>query len=232
MAVSFVPTQLSGCVLWLRADLGVTLDGSNNVSQWSDQSSSGNNYAQGTSGNRPAWNATGNARGTGPAIVFTNNNELLTRTSSPLGASTFTLFLVLKIASASGGTIADFGDTGGQGWGVDTNASKRNVTVNFATTDNLVADGAAQTTSWEEQTWGRDGTNWTLSVNGASQSLLASTSSPSVMNASSILGDRSFTAGTNPYAGRMDEVIGYSRRLSATEQAQVEAYIRARTAIW
>lgn len=49
---NFKPTNISGCVLWLRADLGKTLNGST-VSQWNDQSSSGNNASQGTAANQP-----------------------------------------------------------------------------------------------------------------------------------------------------------------------------------
>lgn len=39
----FLPTQLSGCVLWLRADLGITKDGSDFTSAWVDQSGNGYN---------------------------------------------------------------------------------------------------------------------------------------------------------------------------------------------
>ena len=42
---AFVPTQLSGCQLWLRADEGVTLS-SGLVSAWADQSGNGNNASQ------------------------------------------------------------------------------------------------------------------------------------------------------------------------------------------
>jgi hypothetical protein len=41
----FVPTQISGCVLWLRSDLGLTLSGQS-VSGWADQSGKGNNASQ------------------------------------------------------------------------------------------------------------------------------------------------------------------------------------------
>jgi hypothetical protein len=43
----FIPPLLPGCVLWLRADLGVTLN-AGNVSAWADQSGLGNNFVQGT----------------------------------------------------------------------------------------------------------------------------------------------------------------------------------------
>jgi hypothetical protein len=44
---------------YIRADLGVTKDGSNRVSAWSDQHSSAKHYAQGTAANQPLYLATG-----------------------------------------------------------------------------------------------------------------------------------------------------------------------------
>jgi hypothetical protein len=43
-AAPFNPASISGLKLWLKADAGVTVDGSNRVTQWSDQSVSGYNF--------------------------------------------------------------------------------------------------------------------------------------------------------------------------------------------
>jgi len=57
---SFSPVSLGGVVLWLRADLGVTVNGSNEVTAWADQSGLGDSgriwTPPGT--DKPAWNAT------------------------------------------------------------------------------------------------------------------------------------------------------------------------------
>jgi hypothetical protein len=50
--IAFTPGGLSGVGLWLRSDLGVT--NSSGVSAWVDQTGTGNNGAQATSGSRPA----------------------------------------------------------------------------------------------------------------------------------------------------------------------------------
>ena len=42
----FDPSQLSGLKLWLKADTGVTVDGSGNVSSWADQSGNNNTAYQ------------------------------------------------------------------------------------------------------------------------------------------------------------------------------------------
>lgn len=46
-ADSFVPPHLSGCALWLRADMGIILSSGANVSTWADQSGSGNTATAG-----------------------------------------------------------------------------------------------------------------------------------------------------------------------------------------
>lgn len=42
-AQAFVPTDISGCKLWVSADYGVTYNNNNNVSSWSDRSGNANN---------------------------------------------------------------------------------------------------------------------------------------------------------------------------------------------
>ena len=53
----FSPTKISSLALWLdAADAAtITLDGSNNVSQWNDKSGNGRHAAQGTTLNRPGY---------------------------------------------------------------------------------------------------------------------------------------------------------------------------------
>lgn len=62
---SWLPTDLGASLaLWLRSDLGITLNGGN-VSAWADQSSNARHFTQGTAGAQPTYD-TGGAR---PAVV-------------------------------------------------------------------------------------------------------------------------------------------------------------------
>lgn len=65
--VDFAPTQLSGCVLWLRADLGITI--ATGVSQWLDQKS-GLSFAQGTGSKQPTYNTASTAFGGRATMTF------------------------------------------------------------------------------------------------------------------------------------------------------------------
>jgi hypothetical protein len=223
----FRPSNLPGCVLWLRADLGITV--ATGVSTWADQSGNGNNFTQGTGANQPGLAATGNARGTGPALTFNGTTQFLANGSAILGPSNFSLFMVMKTTAPAGANFAaGFGSTtSGGGWTPNVAGSTREVT---ALTIGNIADGTG-TSNWEEWSVLRDSTTWTMSVNGASQSLTGNTTNVAAQQAGSSVG-ASGSSGINFWTGSIDEVIGYSRKLSAAEQSQIEAYIRARTAIW
>lgn len=55
MMGGFSPRSIQGLALWLEADRGITLDGSNNVSAWADQSGNVRHASQATPAYRPAY---------------------------------------------------------------------------------------------------------------------------------------------------------------------------------
>lgn len=75
---SFSPTGIPGLALWLDASdaATITLDGSNNVSQWSDKSGNARNAAQASTTLRPGYLTSGiNGR---PALVGDGVDDLMT----------------------------------------------------------------------------------------------------------------------------------------------------------
>lgn len=66
----WVPTALgSSLALWLRADLGVTLNGAT-VSAWADQSGNGRHATQGTAGKQPTYVASTTGLNNQPSLLF------------------------------------------------------------------------------------------------------------------------------------------------------------------
>lgn len=59
---SFSPASIAGLTLWLEADSGIVLNGSN-VSQWTDKSGNGANASQATAGSQPVYTASGGPNG-------------------------------------------------------------------------------------------------------------------------------------------------------------------------
>lgn len=100
---AWTPLQLgSSLALWLRADLGVTLNGAT-VSAWADQSGNGRHATQGTAARQPTYNATG--IGARQSIDFSASTWLTPTMASAAGD--FTIFIVHLpdgITGTGGGT--------------------------------------------------------------------------------------------------------------------------------
>ncbi len=97
---AFSPQKLPGLLLWLRADQGVTLSGSN-VTSWSDISGNGNGVSQGTGANQPVFNATG-LNGC-PAIDFTGSKWLENTVNNLVAANS--AYSVLAVAKNGSGAL-------------------------------------------------------------------------------------------------------------------------------
>src|SRR4051812_22197693 len=98
----FSPSSISGLQLWLKADSGVILDGSNRVMEWDDISGNNNNFTQGFIPNRP--DTISNSLLNKKALQFTSgktliNSTLLNGTSFP--SSSASLFVVWGINGIS-----------------------------------------------------------------------------------------------------------------------------------
>lgn len=106
------PGEISGLQAWYRADLGVTKDGSDLVSQWDDQGPGG--YDLTSSGSsRPLWKAS-QVNGQ-DAIEFDGSDDEMVNAAAGFDiAQPFHVFLILKNVSwTSGGIIIEFGTAGG-----------------------------------------------------------------------------------------------------------------------
>lgn len=93
----FNPSTVSNLKLWLRADRGVTLNGST-VSNWADQSGNNNHATQATAGNQPTFLA--NSINTNlPSIQFDGVDDFMSLTSLIGNNGTpqdHTVFVVMK----------------------------------------------------------------------------------------------------------------------------------------
>ena len=113
---SFVPTDISGCALWLDgSDSAYVLNGSDaacadgdGVKTWQDRSGNLRHFTQATSGSRPTYKTS----------IINSKNVVrfsvsdLSKTSMPsLSSSTF--FLVMKSSSTPSQYILDFGEING-----------------------------------------------------------------------------------------------------------------------
>jgi hypothetical protein len=104
--VTNIPLTVAGCKLWLRGDLGITLNGGN-VSAWADQSGQGNNAVQASAPNQPAFAAS--AIGGMPGVTFGPNLSLGGTSNLVAASSARTVFVVEKAnAGSEGGSLLVF----------------------------------------------------------------------------------------------------------------------------
>jgi hypothetical protein len=112
----FDPSQLSGLKLWLKADTGVTVDGSGNVSSWADQSGNNNTAYQSDPTKYPVFSAAYSVNGV-PAVVG-QNDQFLQLTQNFAGQHSSTPFTVIWVGTktnSTAGTTAAEALTGGGG---------------------------------------------------------------------------------------------------------------------
>jgi hypothetical protein len=89
-----------GAAQWLEADVGVTTDGSGNVTNWADQSGNGHDATQSDSSVRPAFISNG-LNGL-PVIRFNGAGDFLGITGQVLTSQQFTIMAVVNDTRGSG----------------------------------------------------------------------------------------------------------------------------------
>lgn len=94
LSSGILPTDLSGLVLWLRGDLGITLNGSD-VAYWADQGPAGYDFQQLTPANQPSYTVAG--LDNNPIVTFiAANSESMNAVIGDLNESTWHIFGVLN----------------------------------------------------------------------------------------------------------------------------------------
>lgn len=221
----FNPKKLSGLVIWLKADAGITLNGSN-VSDWADQSVNGNNLTQAGATKQPAFVASGingkaSVRGDG-------SNDVLASSGNVWPTTSLSLFAVL--ATRAGSTGEFFCDPGVGG------DSRHHFYAGTETSIQRFSTGPTQTLTSQTgtiitytATGTGAGSSESMYLNGGSVSTVANARPASANRILNIFG-----VGTTPLLPRsfdLSEFIIYDRVLGASELQKVHNYLRGRYGI-
>ena len=241
------PIPTAGLQLWLKADAGVTLNGSK-VSRWSDQSGN-NNDAIEQDGDRQPLLVRDCLNGK-PTIRFDGVNDRLGLTGSKL-MTQISLFIVFKMDSGALDYVpVAFGDMDADGrvWGLyrDNGYSSDTIYIfaGFNRGARAIARHCAAFGLWHSISVVTNGVTWstTLRVNGRDAKM---TYDPINLSISVPLGNPTGT-GTGGIAGGdalrppfgriaskcdVAEVILYDTVLSDLERRSVEQYLAARYAL-
>jgi len=226
----FVPTQLQNCSLWLRGDLGITLNGGN-VSGWADQSGNNNNAAQANSANQPPYVAT--AMNGQPALKGDGANYWMKTSSFSLGAQA-TLIAVVQCLEAPGTQwyrrILEHNYAATYYLGTDSTGNQYKLIVDDSTAPFGTANGGTLVVGPPNVivTGTYLAPTGTIYINGAaaahdSTSFTTPTPTSFPMYVMAQLG-----GAANFWHGYLAEVIVYNRALSASELSLVHRYLGAR----
>jgi len=219
----FLPSSLGGLSLWLKADAGVTLNGSY-VTSWTDQSVNGVVFTKDIQNEPTYLSSFVNGK---PAIEFiVDNNTGLNNTS--FGLTGFTFFSVTKQKPTNTGRIFSsyFGNVLIGTWG---NYSNRFYGDNQ---NGWLAEGTQTSTDFLITTAFSDAdTSFDFSQNGVSQSSGASNSTV-ILNGISIGGGIWNGGNEEASDSYVCEIVIYNRTLTLTERQQVETYLNQKYQIY
>jgi hypothetical protein len=231
----FAPAQLPGCVLWLRADLGVTLDtvGTGNVQQWNDQGPTGDsnkNLMQAVAADRPLYK---------PSDPNYNNQATFTLTHSPGLNMTSAIWATNVVQPNTWVFVAhNTGSHANSEYLMDGNDINHAQSSGLATTPAASIFAGTQfvlyNTAWSSPSvmlgeWNGSSSNiFFNNLTGAAQAsgtvgTGASTSQDSMTFASQF-------GGVNYWDGSVAEIIGFSGILSAAQKLQLRQYLNGRYA--
>lgn len=232
-AFDFKPTDFSGCVLWLRSDVGVSRDEAGNVSSWADQSPAGSHFTQPTANLRPAFERS--KFNNYPVLINNDGTRYLQNISSLTGSmggsdAPFTTFFAAELLATGNQNLMGAGNTGGGG---------QFLLFNFTTTGNEVnkkddaaanVDATGGTTSAAKHiiecfssgiasSYVLDGV---VNINNVSQDVGTCTFNEVVLFGRLIAG----TVLSGRW--RIAEAVWYTRNLSSAERNVVRAYLSRR----
>jgi len=223
---AFSPANLSGLSLWLKADAGVTLSGSD-VTAWADQSGNGNNAIPLEGTGSPTYQA--NSINSKPSINF--NSSFLQIPANSIGNSgNISIFIALNYTS--GDFILNKGD------GASFAGSEWEIAVGYGF--GYVDISVEQ---WKYSTY-TQGTGLQLlggiATAGVFQVAINGTNvgtppdAPSQLNPiSQIIGIGGNGAGGSLNANmKIAEIIIYNRAVTTPERQQVEAYLNTKYSIY
>lgn len=235
-AAPFSPSNISGLSLWLKADAGVTLSGSN-VTAWADQSGNGNNAV----GADTLPTLQSNAINGYPAIRFNNIDDPSRFTvSNNFNLKNSSVFVVVKQLNLNNafarilgflGSNDDYDSDDGLAFVFSNTVPQLQVesNSNSAVVANLAANNVFASVAYKIDNSG----NISVFYNGGSEGTAQNADMTSQNSGGAIyIGQGSQNLTAAGLYGDIAEVILYNSNLTTPERQQVEAYLNTKYAIY
>ena len=221
----FRPPGIGGCILWLRADMGITLNGSD-VSAWADQSGNGNDADQTTPADQPAYEASGGPNSK-PCVTFdSGNTEYMNIAGMTDASNDYTIFAVINELDGSAGVTENIFSTSTTNSHYGTNR----------TGDVAMFDGAVWRTGMACMT-GEQILCWRLDSGSLAMDFWRDGTKlgSAAYDGNDVIGNTVYLGtGQGPLNyvdAKVAEFIIYNRKLNSAELALVHAYLSSRYGI-
>ena len=254
---AFSPSNIPNLGLWLDANVGVTYDGSNRVSQWNDQSGNGRNVTQTAVASRKPTFLSNQLNGK-PAIDFygsSNSANVLVGTNKDFmyDAGAASVFVVLAsnslinppngdtnvflISERGGSPITTYAIVAAQqtatsklnAFMVATPAGQTEFRLSYQLPNGY---GTAYDQTWRIATMIDTGTSMSGYVNGELGVTVGYTlTRGTTPSPTEFLIGANTSGATSSFNARVAEIIIYSRALNDTERVQVENYLKSKWGI-
>lgn len=224
------PIVAPGCVaapvVWLKADNGVTANGSGQVSAWADASGNNHNGTQATAANQPT--IVNGLLNYNPALDFdgVNDNLLMSATGLAAGTAARTAFAVARPEKTAFSSVFSYGGATGTGNVTFTLAQSNGSAVTSRHTGlagDAVVPGYVINGPAVIQRGSYNGTQLQAQVNGGA--VANNTFAINTQLTQGYVGTDNFSPAGSVWDGKVGEVIFYNRLLSNTELQQVNTYL-------
>lgn len=224
---AFTPASIANLTFWIDASdaASITVDGSNNVSQWNDKSGNGFHAGQSNSAKRPSYTGSNQIKGRNvPNFDGSNDNLITTGTMSVSQPNT--TFVVFKYPSGLSTTTRYL---------FDGSVNRQFIIVATPTTPSQINFGAGTTVGITSLTGIENATSYVTSVfNGASSQVRVngvqrSTGNPGTNGVGTALVIGAFQSQAGSFwQGMIAEILIYSRALSGSEITTLESYLSSK----
>jgi len=227
LTVLFNPATITGLKLWLDSSVGITKDGSNNVSQWDDQSGFNNHATQLTGGLQPVYQASSlNGK---PVLVFNGAKRMSISASINTATALPLTFFAVTSGTLSTDNLFD-SDSAGAKFAFHPGVCGAN-TVHLASCQPQLNGLALITTGNYLTVQAYISGNRTIEAwrNGVSIGTLSGTPTAAQASFTSpCLGGVNCSAVPAYFNGNVGEVLIYFAQLTTTQRQNVESYLKTK----
>ena len=213
----FSPTDIAGCQLYLKADVGITKDVDNYVSQWDDQSENGYNAVQGTGANQPLL--VDNVFNNKPALRFGGLNDFMISNVTDTYTQPITIIIVYTLSGSGFQAVVSLPST------YYKYCPAYNGSGTFYMTDdsyNLLYSDVVPYTTIGTYFW----SGLTSKIYKGGAYINTGNQLVNTFTGNFQIGRIAYSGGAGYLNGDIAEIIVYNKELSSTEMDSVSIYLR------